>query len=146
VAPGGYDILTTGHLTGLSVTANGLPTNGGTIYARLYTFVNGLTIYSDYTYTAITVSSAKLTAPAPGSTLTATNVTFTWSAGAAGSKYDLHLSAVSAGGYDLYASGPLTGLYKSVNGLPSNGETIYARLYTIVNGVTVYNDYTYEAK
>jgi hypothetical protein len=36
-----------------SATANGLPTNGATIYARLFTTYGNATVYSDYTYTAI---------------------------------------------------------------------------------------------
>jgi hypothetical protein len=88
----------------------GLPTNGGKIYARLYTILNGVTLYNDYTYTAETVSLAKLTSPAPSSTLTVQQrKVFTWSAGTAGSQYDLHLSAVAPGGYDLYLSGHVTG-------------------------------------
>jgi hypothetical protein len=145
VAAGGYDLYTSGHVTGTSVTVNGLPTNGGTIYARLYTILNGVTYYNDYTYTATSVTSAKLTSPTPSSTLTSNDVTFTWTAGTAGSQYDLHLSAVAAGGYELYTSGHVTGTSVTVNGLPTNGGTIYARLYTILNGVTVYNDYTYTA-
>jgi hypothetical protein len=78
--------------------------------------------------------------------LTGTSVTFTWSAGTAVSQYDLHLSAVAPGGYDLYFSGYRAGTSASATGLPTNGETIYARLYTILNGVTLYNDYTYKAK
>ncbi|MGA2050493.1 MAG: protease pro-enzyme activation domain-containing protein [Terracidiphilus sp.] len=146
VAPGGYDLLASGHLTSLSITAKGLPTNGEKIYARLYTILDGVTYYNDYTYTAMTISQAKLTSPTPTSTLTSTSVTFTWSAGTAGSEYDLHLSAVAPGGYDLLASGHLTGLSVTAHGLPTNGETIYARLYTILDGVTVYNDYTYKAQ
>ena len=145
VAPGGYDLYLSGHITGTSTTATGLPTNGGKIYARLYTFFNGVTVYNDYTYTAMSVSSAKLTSPAPSSTLTSNSVSFTWSAGAAGSQYDLHLSAVAPGGFELYFSGQIVGTSTTVNGLPTNGETIYARLYTIVDGVTVSNDYTYTA-
>jgi sugar lactone lactonase YvrE len=145
VAPGGYDLYLSGHVSGTSATATGLPTNGETIYARLYTFLNGVTVYNDYTYTAISVSSAKLTSPAPSTTLTSNSVSFTWSAGAAGSQYDLHLSAVAPGGFELYFSGHIAGTSTTVNGLPANGEKIYARLYTIVNGVTVYNDSTYTA-
>jgi hypothetical protein len=62
---------------------NGLPTNGETIYARLYTIVNGVTYYNDYTYTA--ASLAKLTLS--GSEFNVDvhlSVTFTWSAGTAG--------------------------------------------------------------
>jgi hypothetical protein len=146
VAPGGYDLLTSGPITSLSIIANNLPANGGPIYARLYTIINGVTYYKDYTYTAMTISLARLTSPVPSSTLTSNNVTFTWSAGTAGTQNDLHLSAVSAGGYDLYTSGPVTGTSVTAKGLPTNGEMIYARLYTILNGVMFYNDYTYTAK
>jgi N-acetylneuraminic acid mutarotase len=38
------------------------------------------------------------------------------------SAYDLHLSAVAPGGYDLYLSGHITGTSTTVNGLPTNGE------------------------
>jgi len=61
-----------------------------------------------------------------------------------GSAYDLHLSAVSPGGYDLYVS-VINHTSATVKDIPVNGKTIYARLYSIVNGVTYYNDYTYTA-
>jgi sugar lactone lactonase YvrE len=144
VAPGGYDIYSSGHITGHSTTVSAIPTNGETIYARLYSYIGGVTYYNDYTYTA--ASLALLTSPAPGSTLTATTVLFKWSAGGGVTQYDLHLSAVAPGGYDLYVSGHITGLSTTVSGLPANGETIYARLYSVINGVTYYNDYTYKAK
>jgi len=144
VAPGGYDLYVSGHTTRTSATVSGLPTNGGTIYARLYSIIDGVTLYTDYTYTA-SVSLAQLTSPAPNSTLTSSSVKFTWSTWTAGSQYDLHLSAVAPGGFDLFSSGHLSGSSTTVNGLPTNGEKIYARLYTILNGVTLYNDYTYTA-
>jgi hypothetical protein len=34
------------------VTAAGLPTNGETVYARLFTYIDGVTVSTDYTYTA----------------------------------------------------------------------------------------------
>jgi hypothetical protein len=143
VAPGGYDLYASGHITGTSTTVYGLPTNGETIYARLYSIINGVTLYNDYTYA--TGSLAQLTSPAPSSTLTATTVLFKWTAGTGVSQYDLHLSAVAPGGYDLYVSGHITGTSTSVYGLPTNGETIYARLYSYIGGVTYYNDYIYTA-
>jgi len=48
-----------------------------------------------------------------------------------------------AWGYDLYLSGHVTSLSATVSGLPVNGEKIYARLYSIINGATQYNDYIY---
>jgi kumamolisin len=144
VSPGGYDLYVSGHVTTTSATVKDIPVNGKTIYARLYSIVNGVTYYNDYTYTAASLATLKY--PAPGSTFTSTSVFFEWTAGGGVSAYDLHLSAVSPGGYDLYSSGHTTSTIKTVNGLPTNGETIYARLYSIIGGVTYYNDYTYKAK
>jgi subtilase family serine protease len=144
VSAGGYDLYSSGHTTGTFRTVNGLPTNGAMIYARLYTFTGGVTYYNDYTFTAL--SLAQLIHPAPSSTFTGNSVNFVWTPGAGVSAYDLHLSAVSAGGYDLYSSGHITGTSRTVSGLPTNGEQIYARLYSIIGGVTYYNDYMYMAK
>jgi hypothetical protein len=143
VAPGGYDLYASGYITSTSAAVSGLPANGRMIYARLYSVINGVTQYNDYTYTAKLVSLATLISPAPGSTLTSSSVTFKWSAGVAGSKYDLHLSAVQFGAYDLFVSGPRNLTSMTVNGLPTDGETIYARLYSILYGAWVYNDYTF---
>jgi hypothetical protein len=144
VSPGGYDLYVSGHVTTTSATVKDIPLNGKKIYARLYSIKSGVTYYNDYTYTA--ASLAELLYPAPGSTLKSTSVFFEWTAGGGVSAYDLHLSAVAAGGYDLYSSGHTTSTIKTVNGLPANGEPIYARLYSIIGGVTYYNDYTYTAK
>jgi hypothetical protein len=144
VAAGGYDLYSSGHVTRTSMTVSGLPTNGKPIFARLYSFINGVTFYNDYTFS--TGSLASLTSPAPSSTLTSTTVLFKWTAGIGVTQYDLHLSAVAAGDSELYSSGRVTRTSTTVYGLPTNGKTIYARLYSVINGVTFYNDYTYTAK
>ncbi|MGA2048805.1 MAG: hypothetical protein ABSG96_14000 [Terracidiphilus sp.] len=145
VSAGGYDLYTSGHITATSTTVSNLPVNGGTIYARLYSIIDGTTTFNDYTYKAETVAISQLTSPAPKSTLTGTSIKFTWSAVSGVSAYDLHLSAVSPGGYDLYVSGHVTTISATVNDIPINGKTIYARLYSIKGGVTYYNDFTYTA-
>jgi hypothetical protein len=145
VAPGDYDLYTSGHITRTSTPVYRLPTNGETIYARLYTLASdGSTVYNDYTFTAGPL--ARLLYPAPGSTLPSSNIWFDWTAGTGVTQYDLHLSGVAPGGYDLYSSGPTTRTYRTVPTLPTNGETIYARLYSFIGGVTYYNDYTYKAQ
>jgi hypothetical protein len=141
VAPGGYDLYASGHITSASATVNNLPIKGEKIYARLYTIADGVTYYNDFTYTATT----QILSPTPGATFGSTSVKFTWSAASAASAYDLHLSAIALGGYDIYSSGHITGTSTTVNNLPINGEKIYARLYTIFDGVTHYTDYTYFA-
>ena len=145
--PGGYDLanVSPSPLTGTSVTVN-LPTNGATIYVRLWTLLNNTTFLSnDYTYTEDTVRAAAITSPAPGSTLTSASATFTWSAGSSGvTAYYLWVGS-TAGGYDLanVSPSPLTGTSVTVN-LPTNGATIYVRLWTLLNNTTfLSNDYTY---
>jgi hypothetical protein len=145
IAPGDFELYVSGHITGTSTPVYRLPTNGETIYARLYTFTaDGSMVYNDYTFTA--GPSARLLYPAPGSTFTSGNVWFDWTAGTGVTAYDLHLSAVAPGGYDIFASGHITNTYKTVPLLPTNGETIYARLYSFIGGVTYYNDYTFKAE
>ncbi|MGA2048110.1 MAG: hypothetical protein ABSG96_10475 [Terracidiphilus sp.] len=89
---------------------------------------------------------ATLIYPTPGSTFRTTDVYFVWSAGTDVSAYDLHLSAVAPGGWDLYASEHVTSTFRTAPLLPTNGEKVYARLYSIIGGVTYYNDYTYTAE
>jgi hypothetical protein len=144
VAPGDYDLYVSGHITGTSRVVTKLPTNGTTIYARLYSVIDGITFYNDYTYA--TGSAAVLTSPAPGSLLANSTEVFTWSAGTGVSQYDLHLSAVAPGDYDLYVSGHITGTATTVHGLPTNEAKIYARLYSVIDGITFYNDYTYKTE
>jgi hypothetical protein len=141
VAPGGYDLYVSGHVTGTSTSVSGLPTNGETIYARLYSVIEGVTLYNDYTFTSASV--AKLISPVPSSTLTASSESFTWSAGSGVSQYELYLSAIAPGDSDLYSSGHIKGTSATVSGIPINGETVYARLYSVIDGATLYNDYTF---
>jgi hypothetical protein len=140
---GAADLVNIGPLSGASVTVN-LPTNGATIYVRLWTILNGTTYLSnDYTYTEFTQLASAITSPTPGSTLTSASTTFTWNAGPAGTTgYGLNVGT-SPGAADLVNIGPLSGTSVTVN-LPANGATIYVRLWTIFSGTTYfYNDYTY---
>ena len=132
--------------TATSATFNNLPTNGETIYARVYTRYNGTLVYNDYTYTAWRQPPV-MTSPAPGSTLTGASATFTWTAASPGNQgYWLFLGTTGVGSKNLYDSGQQTATSGIFSNLPTNGETIYARLYTRYSGVLVYNDYTYKAQ
>jgi hypothetical protein len=67
-----------------------------------------------------------LTAPAPGSTLMTTTVTFQWSG--AGDDAWLEIGS-TAGGSDVYASGPLgQQTQHTLTGLPLNGMTLHVQL------------------
>jgi len=141
---GSKDLYDSGEWLVTSFKVGGLPANGATIYARLYTTFGKKTVHSDYVYTATTL--AAMTSPAGGSVLGGANVTFTWSAATGASGYSLWLSATGPGLHDLYDSHEWPGTSASATGLPTNGETIYARLHTTYGNVTVYTDYTFTAQ
>ena len=82
--------------------------------------------------------------PPPGSTFTSSSVTFQWSAGSA-TAYGL-LVGSSPNGSDIYSSTALHVLSITVNNIPTDGRTIYVRLYSQVNNSWVFNSYTYKAK
>ena len=146
---GGNNYYSSGNLgNALSTTASGLPTNGSTVYATLYTLVSGSWVPNNYTYTAFNASSAAgvLTTPTPGSTLTSSNVTFDWTAGSPGPySYWMDIGS-TAGGNNYYSSGNLGNVQTTtVSGLPTDGSTIYVTLYTLISGNWVGNAYTYIA-
>jgi hypothetical protein len=142
---GSSNLYSSGKQTVTSLAVAGLPTTGGIVNVRLITSFNGTLVYHDYTYTEAT--RAALTSPAPGGTLTSPNVTFTWSAATGGtiSGYRLYLGSIGVGSNNLYNSGLVTGTSFSAEALPTNGETIYARLITSFNGTLAYTDYIYTA-
>ena len=141
---GSYDLFNSTPITAIQASVTGLPTNGETLYARLYSLINGAWQYHDYTYTAA-ATPAVLTSPTPGSALTSSSATFQWTAGSGVTQYVLGIGSMGVGSYDLFNSTPITATQASVTGLPTNGETLYARLYSLINGAWQYHDYTYTA-
>jgi hypothetical protein len=142
--PGSSSLFASGWLTTTSTTLSSLPEKGATVYARLYSMVNGALLYNDYTYTEATAGSrATMLTPTQGSTLGTSSVQFTWTAGTGATQYNLWLGSSGPGSSSLYASGWLTTTSTTVLTLPSKGATVYARLYSLINGVAQYNDYTY---
>ncbi len=125
---------------------SGLPTNGATVFARLYQLIDGKWQSTDYTYTeAGTLAPAALTTPTPGSVLPGSTVTFAWTGGAGPAAYQLWLGTTGVGSKNLYDSGSTTGTTETVSGLPTTGGTVYARLWWEISGVWQHADYTYTA-
>ena len=136
-------IPTTKSLTG---TVSGLPTNGQILYVRLLSYINGAWQYIDYTYTANgSPVLSTLVSPTPGSTMTGTSATFTWSAGAAVTYYSLWVGTQGVGSHDVAVIGTTKALSGTVAGLPTNGQILYVRLLSYINGAWQYTDYTYTA-
>src|SRR5437016_6034058 len=92
------------------------------------------------TPTPITGSAVMLNPP-PGSTFTSSSVTFTWSAGSA-TAYFLFVGS-SLHGADVYNSGIVTVLSKTVNNIPTDGRTIYVTLGSEVSGSWSAKDYKF---
>ncbi len=87
-----------------------------------------------------------INSPIPGSTLNSSTVTFTWSAGSA-TAYWLNIGN-SVGASDIFDSGQTGGHSWTVTNLPTDGRTLYVRLWSFVSG-NWYNppqDYTYMAQ
>src|SRR6266478_5254639 len=84
-----------------------------------------------------------MVSPGPGSTFSSSSVTFTWSPGSA-SVY-LLLVGSSQNGSDIYNSGQVTVLSKTVSNIPTDGRTIYVTLGSKLNSSWTLNSYTYKA-
>jgi photosystem II stability/assembly factor-like uncharacterized protein len=98
------------------------------------------------TPTPVAAAYGEIYDPPPGSTFSSSKVTFSWTAGSA-TAYAL-LVGNKVGGSDIFSSGQTAAHSVTVSNLPTDGRTIYVRLYSKVNGV-FYNppqDYTYTAQ
>jgi hypothetical protein len=140
--PGSSSLYASPLSSATTVTVPSLPARGAKVYARLFSERRGGIQYMDYTYTEAGTPAAMIS-PVQGSALGASNVKFTWTAGFGVTQYNLWLGLSGPGSSNLYASGWSSATAVTVTTLPAKGATVYARLYSDVNGVTQYNDYTY---
>jgi len=134
--PGGFDYHDSGSLgSSLSTTVTGLPTDGSTVHARLWYRANASAPWQfiDVQYTA-SVTLPGITSPTPGGTLSGSTQAFNWTAnGAAVSEWWLYVGS-TPGGFDYHDSGSLgSSLSTTVTGLPTDGSTVYVRLWYRAN-------------
>jgi hypothetical protein len=148
VAVGGSELFSSSQSTQLSQTVSALPTDGSTLYVRLWSLIGNTSVFNDYTYKAVTVVTpvpAVMSSPVPGSTLSGSSATFQWTTGTGVSQYWLYVSKLAVGGSELFSSSQSTQLSQTVNGLPTNGTTLYVRLWSLIGTTSAFNDYTYKA-
>jgi hypothetical protein len=141
---GGGEIIQRNTGTGLTQTVAGIPTDGSTVFVRLWSLLGGGWQFNDYTYTAANLSKAVLLTPTPGSTLAGSSVTFTWSSGAGVTQYAIYVGK-TAGGGQIIQRNTGTGLSQAVAGIPTDGSTIFVRVWSLLGGGWQFNDYTYTA-
>src|ERR1035437_3408725 len=121
-----------------------MPTNAGRVYARLWSNFNGVWAHVDYTFTAAGPPAA-LNSPTPGSSFAGPEVTFTWTPVAGVTQYGLWVGTAGAGSNNLYDSGPTTATSVTTRNMPTDAGRVYARLWSIFNGVWAHVDYTFTA-
>jgi hypothetical protein len=86
-----------------------------------------------------------MTSPPAGSTLPGASATFIWNTGTGATQYWLFVGTTGIGSTNILAENQGTNTSKTVTGLPTNGSTVYVRLWTLMSVGWEYNDYTYAA-
>jgi serine protease len=125
-----------------SAPVSGLPLTSATIYVRLWTQLAAGWYFTDYTYTTIDAIAA-MTSPTPGSLLVTSSVTFNWNAVSGATQYWLEIGT-SPNDANLFFT-QSTGTWTSINAsVPTNGNPVYVRLWTLFGGIWRYADYTYQ--
>jgi hypothetical protein len=92
-----------------------------------------------------TTGAATLVSPTPGSTLPGSSVTFTWASAPGATVYALNLTGTGRHSTHLYTSGNITATSVAVTGLPTDGSTINAQLWALVNNAWVSSSYAFTA-
>lgn len=146
---GSADVCSQNTGSGRSLTCGGIPTDGRTIYVRLWSRTARTVdwAYRDYSYTAVFVTTlAVITSPAPGSIFPGSSATFNWDTGSAVTMYHLYVGSRFATA-DICSQN--TGMERSFtcNGIPMDGRVIFVRLWsrTLPDETWSYRDYTYIA-
>lgn len=126
---------------------SGLPTDGRQLYVRLSSYDGSSWPYRDYTLQAAWSGAAPalLTTPAPGATLAGSTASFTWSPGVAIDSYRLSVGN-TRGGTDVYDATLGGAQTTNVTGLPTDGRTLYVRLWSRTGGAQwLFEDYEIRA-
>ncbi len=124
-----------------SLVVSGLPTDGRTLYVRLWYRIGGFWEFTDEQFTAATFAAPSLTSPLPHSTLDRSSATFEWTNnGHAVDDWWLYVGS-NPGASDLYSSGNL-GLQTSVSvsTLPTDGRAIFVRVWYRIGGLWSFVD------
>jgi hypothetical protein len=144
---GGNTLFERNMGTQRSVTVEGLPTDGRMIYVRLWSLLDGEWESRDAQFRAAGVQTparAELTAPAPGAVLPGASANFEWSAGAAVRRYYLFVG-LWPGGNTLFSRDMEQARGATVANLPAAGQTIYVRLWSLIDDEWIPFDAIYTA-
>jgi hypothetical protein len=128
-----------------SQTVSGIPTNGSTVYVRLWTTFGGAWQLNDYTYKAASVNSAAvMLLPVAGTALGGSTVTFSWKPGVGAVFYWLLVGSYEGRG-DIFGNTVGLATSKTVSGIPNDGSPVYVFLRTLLPDGFHDNEYIYKA-
>jgi murein DD-endopeptidase MepM/ murein hydrolase activator NlpD len=133
-----------GSATATLTVATGPNTGTGTFTITLRGTSGAIVRDRNVTLT-VNAATAVMVSPVPGSTLSATSATFSWTSVVGADLYDLNVGT-SPGARDLFDM--LDGVNTSTTVsllLPSDGSTLHVTLWTRVASVWQYSMYTYTA-
>jgi hypothetical protein len=136
---GSNNLYSSGEVTATSETVT-LPTQGVKVYARLYQKINGVWQHTDITYTEGGTTTPATLSPVAG--VLSASQTFSWANGAGPAEYRLYLGTTGVGSNNLYNSGVVTATSQTVT-LPTQGVTVYATLWQLINGTWQATQYTF---
>ena len=144
---GARDIYSSGDLgTKTRLLVPRLPTDGRTLYVRLWYRIGGFWQFTDEQFTAASIPMPMVTSPVPGSTVGSVNIPLEWTANELPvTSWWLYIGS-NVGARDLFNSGKL-GTKTSVllPHLPTDGRTLYVRLWYRMNGFWEFADHEYKA-
>ena len=137
------NVVNTGEIQATSYTVTAPLPAGAVLWARIWTLLGGNWVYAaDVNFTVAPV--AALLYPVNGQQNVDTSSQFTWAPGINVQAYYLYVGT-SPGAKDLVNTGEIQATSWSVPPLPV-GQTLYARIWTKVNGVWSYpNDVSFTA-
>jgi len=141
---GGYE-LRQGYVgASQSLSVSGLPLDGGPLWMRLRSLINGVYQYRDYQFSTLAGAPAKILSPVVGNRLPGSSATFAWDAGVGAQFYWVNVGS-SQGGYEYYSNYVGTSKQLTVSGLPLNGGNIWVRLMSYIGGAYQSVDYRFLA-
>jgi len=128
--------------TATSVAVTGIPIVGATVYATLLSKIDGAWQAAHYVYTE--AAPATLISPTPGTVLSGSSVTFTWTGSSPSTGYLLYLGTIEQGSSNIYSSpAATTATSVTVTGIPTGGVTLYVTVLTNLNGAWQHLYYTF---
>jgi len=141
---GGYDLYSNYLGSTRSFTLDVIPDTGEPVWVRLWSRIGGAWTFVDHRYEGPPPGPARITSPAPGSQLTGTSVTLTWSGSSLAAGFWVNVGT-SQGAYDIHSDYAGTARGTTISGLPLTGTAVWIRLHSLVNGTWQFVDHQYVA-